>query len=247
MITIAILRAAGVSDAQIVKILELEKAQLSSSADRMRRLRANRKASHVTSRASQASQGVTCDAPIVANESKNDPGIQQLDVSSVTGDGKRHNVLSLLREERNKDLKKESTHKRGTRIPAGWTPPDRDWEFAIAAVGEITARANLDKFRDYWTAIPGQKGTKLDWSATWRNWIRRVAESNPAATQQLTEYEERCRNAEIREKQEAEYAAKRYGQKPNGAHHQGELLGGGPEVHQEELQTGSGPYDPTRH
>lgn len=27
-------------------------------------------------------------------------------------------------------------------------------------------------FFDYWIAQPGAKGRKLDWSATWRNWVR---------------------------------------------------------------------------
>jgi hypothetical protein len=220
MITIAILREAGLSDAEILRILEIaDQYQALSGAERTRRWRARKKAGDdVTSHR----HNVTV-------------------TSHVT------DALSLKKEDTKKERKKESTHKRGERLPPGWTPPDRDWEFALAAVGELTARANLDKFRDYWAAIPGQKGVKLDWPATWRNWIRRVAESNPAATQQLTEYEERCRNAEIREKMEAEYAAKRYGQKPNGTHYQGELLGGGPEIHQEELQAGPGSYDPTRH
>lgn len=39
------------------------------------------------------------------------------------------------------------------------------------------AAAELEKFRDYWAAQPGQKGVKTDWPATWRNWVRRVAES----------------------------------------------------------------------
>lgn len=34
----------------------------------------------------------------------------------------------------------------------------------------------FDRFQDYWTAVPGQKGRKLDWLATWRNWIRRAVE-----------------------------------------------------------------------
>jgi uncharacterized protein YdaU (DUF1376 family) len=29
-----------------------------------------------------------------------------------------------------------------------------------------------NQFRDYWIAQGGQKGTKLDWFATWRNWVR---------------------------------------------------------------------------
>jgi len=29
-----------------------------------------------------------------------------------------------------------------------------------------------NQFRDYWIAQGGQKGAKLDWFATWRNWVR---------------------------------------------------------------------------
>jgi hypothetical protein len=32
------------------------------------------------------------------------------------------------------------------------------------------------KFPDYWAGISGAKGVKLDWSATWRNWIRTAAQ-----------------------------------------------------------------------
>jgi hypothetical protein len=28
-------------------------------------------------------------------------------------------------------------------------------------------------FVDYWIAQPGQRGVKVDWEATWRNWMRR--------------------------------------------------------------------------
>ena len=41
-----------------------------------------------------------------------------------------------------------------------------------------TERPDLDpertwaKFVDYWDAQPGQKGVKLDWHKTWRNWVR---------------------------------------------------------------------------
>ena len=30
----------------------------------------------------------------------------------------------------------------------------------------------FDGFKDYWVSVPGSKGVKLDWFATWRNWIR---------------------------------------------------------------------------
>lgn len=31
-----------------------------------------------------------------------------------------------------------------------------------------------EAFVDYWRATPGAKGLKLDWLATWRNWMRRA-------------------------------------------------------------------------
>ena len=36
-----------------------------------------------------------------------------------------------------------------------------------------------EKFVDYWLGKSGKDATKTDWTATWRNWIRREAESIP--------------------------------------------------------------------
>jgi hypothetical protein len=38
---------------------------------------------------------------------------------------------------------------------------------------ELNAQAIFDEFKDFWIAKPGQDGCKLDWLATWRNWVRR--------------------------------------------------------------------------
>jgi hypothetical protein len=71
--------------------------------------------------------------------------------------------------------------KRGTRLPNDWSPgPDG---IAFAAQHGLTngkAAIEASKFRDFWTAKAGQGGTKLDWDATWRNWVRRASESLPA-------------------------------------------------------------------
>jgi hypothetical protein len=37
-------------------------------------------------------------------------------------------------------------------------------------------RADHEAFCDYWRAQPGQRGVKVDWPATWRNWMRREQE-----------------------------------------------------------------------
>ncbi|WP_338024808.1 hypothetical protein [Bartonella vinsonii] len=33
-------------------------------------------------------------------------------------------------------------------------------------------KVEMAKFRDYWKARAGKDATKIDWQATWRNWIR---------------------------------------------------------------------------
>ena len=68
----------------------------------------------------------------------------------------------------------------GSRIPDDWTPDHDGWSFAAEHLGSEGAVADeLDKFRDYWRAVPGAKGRKLDWPATWRNWCRRSLDNKP--------------------------------------------------------------------
>ena len=40
----------------------------------------------------------------------------------------------------------------------------------------IDGRRQTELFVDYFRAAPGQKGVKLDWIATWRNWMRKADE-----------------------------------------------------------------------
>lgn len=66
--------------------------------------------------------------------------------------------------------------KRGTRLSPDWLPiqtviTDMRDEFPHITRDEWTMAHKM--FVDYWTAVPGQKGCKLDWHATWRNWMRK--------------------------------------------------------------------------
>lgn len=48
-----------------------------------------------------------------------------------------------------------------------------DWlEFCKTTRPDLKPQSVFDQFKDYWVAQSGQKGSKLDWSATWRNWVR---------------------------------------------------------------------------
>jgi len=76
----------------------------------------------------------------------------------------------------------------GSRLAQDWILPD-DWEYwANKQRPELNAKLVADQFKDYWIAQPGQKGTKLDWEATWRNWVRNTnaPKTNPADIVRLT-------------------------------------------------------------
>jgi len=71
---------------------------------------------------------------------------------------------------------------RGHRLPVDWQPSEADREFAMQC-GIADIAAVVAEFADYWRGIPGNKGLKLDWSATWRNRCREVAGRRSARDQ----------------------------------------------------------------
>lgn len=68
---------------------------------------------------------------------------------------------------------------RASRLPTDWEPSQADIGFALQTGWEMEhVRIEAAKFRDYWIAKPGKDGIKMDWPATWRNWVRRNLPSN---------------------------------------------------------------------
>ena len=65
----------------------------------------------------------------------------------------------------------------GSRLAPDWVP-DADGVAFAENLG-LDPIYTAERFRDYWTSIPGPKGRKLKWSGTWRNWCRREADSRP--------------------------------------------------------------------
>jgi hypothetical protein len=83
---------------------------------------------------------------------------------------------------------KTKKNKLGSRLAQDWILPD-DWEYwANKQRPELNAKLVADQFKDYWIAQPGQKGLKLDWEATWRNWVRNTnaPKLNPADIGRIT-------------------------------------------------------------
>jgi len=68
----------------------------------------------------------------------------------------------------------------GTRLPPDWFLSTELGEWALAeGLTREQIQREADKFRDYWASKPGAAGRKLNWAATWRNWIRRSLEIAP--------------------------------------------------------------------
>jgi hypothetical protein len=61
-----------------------------------------------------------------------------------------------------------------------------DW--ATQERPDLDVRQVAEQFKDYWIAQAGQKGVKLDWDATWRNWVRntKAVKPNPYDIGRLT-------------------------------------------------------------
>ena len=67
--------------------------------------------------------------------------------------------------------------RRGTRIPADFAITDSMTAWAAEKIPpDVDLLEETQRFHDYWAAIPGARGVKLDWEATWRNWMRKTAE-----------------------------------------------------------------------
>lgn len=113
------------------------------------------------------------------------------------GDGTPRSVTSLppqalppvhVSEKQKPQTTGANKETRGGRIPDDWelTEDLLSWsmnEFPKWSEGQI--RMEADSFRDYWKSACGQNAIKRDWSATWRNWLRRAVQSpRNAATAQ---------------------------------------------------------------
>jgi hypothetical protein len=92
--------------------------------------------------------------------------------------------------------------KRGTRIPLPFVVTDdmEDWAKRKAPLAHAELEYQTEQFVDYWKARTGQIAIKLDWPATWMNWMRkankdlaeRAERRGETPNRHLNTTEERC-------------------------------------------------------
>jgi uncharacterized protein YdaU (DUF1376 family) len=77
---------------------------------------------------------------------------------------------------------------RGSRLAQDWFLSKSMGDWATQERPDVDVRQVAEQFKDYWVAQAGQKGVKLDWDATWRNWIRntKAVKPNPYDVGRLT-------------------------------------------------------------
>jgi uncharacterized protein YdaU (DUF1376 family) len=79
-------------------------------------------------------------------------------------------------------------NKKGSRLSQDWFLSKSMGDWATQERPDIDVRQVAEQFKDYWIAQAGQKGVKLDWDATWRNWVRntKAVKPNPYDVVRLT-------------------------------------------------------------
>ena len=94
-----------------------------------------------------------------------------------------HNTLPITQ-----NTKHKKENKRGSRLSSDLIFPEEWFLFCKKERPDLEPLMTFNKFQDYWISQAGQKGVKLDWFATWRNWVRstNVPKMNPADIVRLT-------------------------------------------------------------
>lgn len=163
---IRIMAAKGMSAQDIADIAEANEtaAPVSKGAERTRRWRENK------------AKSVTGDVTVTRHGDVSHVGEPaQVVISSLPS--LRSEEVNTPTEPNGSVAPKGAETGRGTRIPENWSPVP-DYEPEAFGLNRSQHDAELTKFLDYWRSVPGAKGRKSDWSATWRNWMRRASENS---------------------------------------------------------------------
>jgi len=96
---------------------------------------------------------------------------------------------------------KQKTQSRGTRLPTDWVPTEAQILYCKTERPDLRPEWVAANFRDFWISKAGSDAVKLDWDATWRNWVRKEREQPSAknfGTERLTMQEEMALRAKAK-------------------------------------------------
>jgi len=99
-------------------------------------------------------------------------------------------------------IEEKTTRKKAKRLPEDWTISEgvKDW-IRSKGFGRDFVMRELEKFKNFWISKSGAGATKLDWDATFRNWLltakERQPESKPMTVGQAALFAQTQRRLEI--------------------------------------------------
>lgn len=94
-----------------------------------------------------------------------------------TENGTRTYKEPIKNQKRERESEPEAQNARGARLSLSQLPDEwRAW--ARKERPDLDPETTWQIFRDHWAAMPGARGCKADWLATWRNWVRREQPSS---------------------------------------------------------------------
>jgi hypothetical protein len=105
-----------------------------------------------------------------------DPESNASDTVTSAGQGSRTAIELPVRTANElpaREARGTKTNRRGTRIPEDFEATTEMINWARENT-PLVGKIETEKFRDYWRGVAGQRGVKLDWVATWRNWMRKA-------------------------------------------------------------------------
>jgi DNA-binding PadR family transcriptional regulator len=94
------------------------------------------------------------------------------EVVKDVGEGSKGRLHELNKELNNELNNIKTASPNGSRFNPDFELPVEWISFSKTERPELDPQTLFDQFRDYWIAVPGAKGRKADWFATWRNWVR---------------------------------------------------------------------------
>lgn len=95
-------------------------------------------------------------------------------IATSPHDPKEQSVKKNQEERKEEPQHAVRADQRGARLPDDFCLNSSMREWASLNTPNVDLEVSLAEFCDYWRGIPGQRGKKLDWPATWRNRMREL-------------------------------------------------------------------------
>ena len=99
--------------------------------------------------------------------------LEQDDINVISKEYQNDSLETERETEIKREKEKETEAKtKASRLSPNWKLSDDDYNFCRSERPDLDPQKIAESFKDYWISKP-KDASKTDWSATWRNWVRR--------------------------------------------------------------------------